>query len=61
MQETGVVHGAVIGCEEHEIVAPAYFLVEVGEEVGKCLVESEIGVFGLDGVGACLMAYVVGA
>ena len=51
----------MVGCEEHEIVAPAYFLVEVGEEVGKCLVESEIGVFGLDGVGACLMAYVGGA
>ena len=44
----GIVGSAVVGREEHEVVALAYFLIEHVEEVGQLAVEFHIGsvVFG---------------
>ena len=61
MQEGGIVDSTMVGSEEGEIVALADGLVEIGEEVGKRLVEAQIAVFGLNGVDSHLMADVVGA
>lgn len=61
LQEGGIVDSTMVGSEEGEIVALADGLVEIGEEVGKRLVEAQIAVFGLNGVDSHLMADVVGA
>ncbi len=56
-----VVHATMVGSEEEEVVALAHLLVQVREEVGERLVEAQVAILCLYGIGAHLMPYVVGA
>ena len=51
----------MVGTEEHKIIALAYLSVKIRQKVGYRLVETQISVFGLYGMRAHLMTYIVGA
>ena len=61
LEEAHGVGRAVVGGEEHQGLALAHGFVELGKQAGNVAVEAQVGVFGFDGVGAELVAYVVGA
>ena len=58
LQKTGAVHSAVVGTQEHKIIALASLSVKIRQKVGYHLVETQIRVFGFDGMRTNLMTYI---
>ena len=59
--EGEVVRSSVVGCEDEEVAVTTEAPIEVAEEVGEILVQTEVGILGLDSEGTVAVTHIVGS